>query len=115
MNLTINKPPSMTECPDCKGQGKVFGHASTIDPKNHGFQWLKCFTCSGVGALNPDEMQMREMGADVRAARMRYGLGLRRAAAILELSALELSEVERGKRHPPAHWLYMLSSGKEIR
>ena len=104
----------MTPCPSCKGHGKIFGHASTVDPRDHGFQWLTCLTCSGVGTLTPDEMKMVEVGRDVRAARMRYGRGLRESAVLLELTPTEMSEVERGKRTPPPSWLYMLSHGKEI-
>lgn len=81
-------------CPSCNGTGTargfMCGNGRLVT------SW-PCDRCGATGQITDEQAAQITEGAKVRAARMERGLTLRAAAKALGISAVELSDAERGR------------------
>jgi methylphosphotriester-DNA--protein-cysteine methyltransferase len=84
-------------CPGCHGRGQAFMFATHADGRcSAGYQ--DCLRCKGKGRVPEEQRAWIEDGARIRDARIAAGRSLRQEAARLGITAVELSEIERGMR-----------------
>jgi methylphosphotriester-DNA--protein-cysteine methyltransferase len=84
-------------CPSCHGRGQAFMFSTHADGRcSAGYQ--DCLRCKGKGQVPEEQRAWIEDGARMRDARIAAGRSLRQEAARLGITAVELSEIERGMR-----------------
>ena len=88
-------------CPDCGGAGKqlaMFPRYATGTPASarRSSVELECWLCGGAGKIDDTVKRRRDEGVRLRKARLARGMGLRREAERLGISASELSKREQG-------------------
>ena len=83
----------MVNCPICLGYGvlKVFSREVPV---------VHCYLCDGSGKVLDIVLEWMENGKILKERRYAKRLTLRKAAKLLKMNPLELSEMELGKRKP---------------
>lgn len=90
-------------CPQCDGTGTLAGF---VDGFRQGRRYgefrrdIICFTCNGVGKIPVHRLNWIEEGNAHRQERVDRRESLHQAAARLNLSAAEVSAMERGQLNP---------------
>ena len=84
-------------CPECKN-GRVGGIACSSQGCRVGD--LPCPLCDGSGRVDVELVARRVEGRRLRNCRVAAGRVLREFAKLADLTALQVSEIERGKTAP---------------
>ena len=90
---------SLAQCPDCRGKGTI---SAFVDWEGGGEfrEGIRCHGCGGTGRVTAQRIIWRGAGKQHRDARVARMESLRDCAARLGVSAVELSDIERGRADP---------------
>jgi hypothetical protein len=87
----------MTRCRQCDGHGQFLAFV-TRKGGHCGMEHVPCSPCGGSGKLSAEDVTRIEEGRRRRDDRVARGLSLREEARRLGISAVQLSDLERGRR-----------------
>lgn len=84
------------KCPRCNGEGKERGFGCP------GFKPIEinCLDCGGSGEIDAERLRWQEEGEKLRENRKARGITLREEAKRRGLSAVDLSDMEWGRKEP---------------
>lgn len=86
-------------CPRCSGSGEVTVVFVTAKPRSCGMPMgeYPCDACDGTGQVTCNKLHRMKRGESLRHYRVKVcGLGLREAARLWNIKAVDLSRIEQG-------------------
>lgn len=84
------------KCPECKGNGSLFGMSLRSGFAGH----IACPACGGIGEVSRDQLWAMQVGDRMRQTRIGKGFGLRQAAELLGILPSDLAAMEHGRITP---------------